>query len=167
MLRVIFLLRNSFKNEGRFYLRFNKLEVAEITTLGGEEREIQVKVDQDKLKLYRISHVQVVEAINRSGIDLPAGKVQTDKESNSVRLTGKFSSVDDINYVQIAMPMPGSPIYVKDVADVVDGTKEMTSVSRYNGKNGIGLYSKTRRCQCRRCLKISTGKIQKYRDSKR
>lgn len=116
--------------------------VAEITTLGGEEREIQVKVDQDKLKLYRISLVQVVEAINRSGIDLPAGKVQTDKESNSVRLTGKFSSVDDINYVQIAMPMPGSPIYVKDVAEVVDGTKEMTSVSRYNGKNGIGLLLK-------------------------
>ena len=37
--------------------------------------------------------VQVVEAINRSGLDLPAGKVQTDKESNSVRLTGKFTSI--------------------------------------------------------------------------
>ncbi len=41
--------------------------VAEITLLGGEEREIQVKADQDKLKLYNISLYQVVEAINRSG----------------------------------------------------------------------------------------------------
>ncbi|MBK8851871.1 MAG: efflux RND transporter permease subunit [Saprospiraceae bacterium] len=116
--------------------------VAEITVLGGEEREIQVKINQDKLKLYKISMVQVVEAINRSGLDLPAGKVQTEKESNSVRLTGKFASVEDIKNVQVALPVIGSPVYVKDVADVIDGIKETTSISRYNGKNGIGLMLK-------------------------
>ncbi len=116
--------------------------VAEITVLGGEEREIQVKINQDKLKLYRISMIQVVEAINKSGLDLPAGKVQTDKESNSVRLTGKFTSLEDIKNVQVAMPVLGSPVYVKDVAIVMDGIKETTSISRYNGKNGIGLMLK-------------------------
>ncbi|MFL0683183.1 MAG: efflux RND transporter permease subunit [Algoriphagus aquaeductus] len=116
--------------------------VAEITVLGGEEREIQVKINQDKLKLYKISMVQVVEAINRSGLDLPAGKVQTEKESNSVRLTGKFTSIEDIKNVQVAMPILGSPVYVKDIADVIDGIKETTSISRYNGKNGIGLMLK-------------------------
>ena len=116
--------------------------VAEITVLGGEEREIQVKINQDKLKLYKISMIQVVEAINKSGLDLPAGKVQTDKESNSVRLTGKFTSLEDIKNVQVAMPVLGSPVYVKDVAVVMDGIKETTSVSRYNGKNGIGLMLK-------------------------
>jgi len=72
--------------------------------LGGEEREIQVKVDQEKLRLYKISLAQVVESINRSGLDLPAGKVQSDKVNNSVRLTGKFATVDDIMNVQVAMP---------------------------------------------------------------
>lgn len=116
--------------------------VAEIIVLGGEEREIQVKINQDKLKLYKISMVQVVEAINRSGLDLPAGKVQTEKENNSVRLTGKFRSLEDIKNVQVAMPVLGSPVYVKDVADVIDGIKETTSISRYNGKSGIGLMLK-------------------------
>ncbi|MBI5540323.1 MAG: efflux RND transporter permease subunit [Bacteroidia bacterium] len=116
--------------------------VAEITLLGGEEREIQVKVDQDKLKLYKISLYQVVDAINRSGIDLPAGKVQTDKEKNSVRLTGKFVTINDIMNVQVATPAPGSPVYVKNVAAVIDGVKEISSVSRYNGVNGIGLLLK-------------------------
>lgn len=116
--------------------------VAEITLLGGEEREIQVKVDQDKLKLYKISLVQVVETINRSGLDLPAGKVQTGQENNTVRLTGKFNTLEDINNVQVGMPIPGSPIYVKNVASVVDGIKETTSFSRYNGKAGIGLMLK-------------------------
>lgn len=116
--------------------------VAEITVLGGEEREIQVKVDKEKLKLYRISLYQVVEAINRSGIDLPAGKVQTDTENSSVRLVAKFNTLNDIKNVQLAMPLPGSPVYVRDVAEVNDGSKEISSVSRYNGKNGIGLLIK-------------------------
>jgi len=116
--------------------------VAELTILGGEEREIQVKANRDKLKLYKISLYQVVEAINRSGLDLPAGKVQTDQENNSVRLTGKFATIDDIKNVQVAMPMLGSPVYVKDIAQVVDGIKETTSISRYNGKDGIGILLK-------------------------
>ncbi len=116
--------------------------VAEITILGAEEREIQVKINPEKLELYKISLVQVVEAINRSGLDLPAGKVQTTKKNNSIRLFGKFTSVIDIENVQVAMPIIGSPVYVKDLAEVIDGIKEINSISRYNGINGIGLLLK-------------------------
>jgi len=116
--------------------------VAEITLLGGEEREIKVKVNKEKLKLYKISLSQVVEAINRAGLDLPAGNVQTDTETNSVRLVGKFNTLDHIRNVQVAMHIPNSPIYVRDVAEVMDGIREVTSVSRFNGKNGIGLLLK-------------------------
>lgn len=116
--------------------------VAEITILGGEEREIQVKVNQDKLKSYKLSLSQVVEAINRSGLDLPAGKVQSAKENNSVRLIGKFATVENIMNVQVAMPIFGSPVYVRILATVTDGIKEISSVSRFNGVNGIGLMLK-------------------------
>ncbi|MFO7723474.1 MAG: efflux RND transporter permease subunit [Bacteroidales bacterium] len=116
--------------------------VAEITLLGGEEREIQVKVNQDKLKLYKVSLSQVVEAINRSGLDIPSGKVQTDTENNPVRLTGKFTSLDDIENVLVARHVAESPVYVKDVATVIDSVREATSFSRYNGTDGIGLLLK-------------------------
>lgn len=116
--------------------------VAEITMLGGEEREIQVKVDKEKMKLYKVSLLQVVEAINRSGIDLPAGKIQTETENNSVRLVGKYNDINAIKNVQVAMPFPNSPVYVKDVAEVSDGIKEISSYSRFNGKAGIGLMIK-------------------------
>lgn len=116
--------------------------VAEITLLGGEQREFQVKVSQEKLKLHKLSLSQVVDAINRSGLDLPSGKVQTSTENNSVRLTGKFQTIEDIRNVQVSMPLPGSPVYVKDIGTVVDGIKEVSSVSRYNGKDGIGLLLK-------------------------
>jgi HAE1 family hydrophobic/amphiphilic exporter-1 len=116
--------------------------VAELTLLGGEQREIQVKVNQAKLRLNNLSLIQVVEAINRSGIDLPTGKIESSTESNSVRLTGKFTKIEDVKNVQVAMPILGSPIYVKDVAEVTDGIKKIMSVSRYNGKNGIGILLK-------------------------
>ena len=116
--------------------------VAEITLLGGEEREIQVNVLPDKLKLYKIPLSQVVEAINRSGLDIPAGQVKSNGENNSVRLIGKYKDLRGIKDVQVAMPIPGNPIYVKDVAEVKDGIKDITSVSRFNGKTGIGLLLK-------------------------
>ena len=116
--------------------------VAEINIIGGNIREIQVKMNQDKLKLYKISMLQIVEVINRSGLDLPSGKIHTEKENNSVRLTGKFTSIDNIKNIQVAMPVIGSPVYLKDVAEVIDGVKEINSISRYNGKNGIGLLLK-------------------------
>jgi len=116
--------------------------VAEITMLGGEQREILVKVNQKKLKLYKVSLLHVVEAIKQSDIDIPSGDVKTNKEYHSVRLIGKFKNISQIMNVQVAMPSPGNPVYVKDVASVVDGVKEITSVSRYNGVNGIGILLK-------------------------
>jgi HAE1 family hydrophobic/amphiphilic exporter-1 len=116
--------------------------VAELTILGVEEREIQVKVDQRKLEHYQLSINQIVEAINRSGFDIPAGKITNEKQSNSVRIAGKYTQLMDVEMVQVAMPFPGNPIYVKDVATVTNGIKEITSVSRYNGQNGIGILLK-------------------------
>ena len=116
--------------------------VAEITVLGGEQREIQVNIDPEKLRYYQIPLQQVVEAINRAGLDVPAGNVQTDQVQNSVQLSGKFKELSAIENVQVAMPVPGAPVYVRDLAVVSDETKEITSISRFNGKEGIGLLLK-------------------------
>ncbi len=116
--------------------------VAEIDILGGEQREFQVIVDPGKLKHNKVSLSQVTEALLRAGRDIPAGKIKTDKAENSVRLLGKFHKLEDIENVQVAMRAPGSPIYVKDVANVVDGIKEISSVSRFNGVEGLGLILK-------------------------
>jgi HAE1 family hydrophobic/amphiphilic exporter-1 len=116
--------------------------VAEMTVLGGEQREIQVKLNQEKLKLNKLAVNQVIQAITMSGKDIPAGAIVSDTERNSVRVVGKFKTIQDIENVQVGMLHPGSPIYVKDVATVINGVKEITSVSRFNGKEGIGFLLK-------------------------
>jgi hydrophobic/amphiphilic exporter-1 (mainly G- bacteria), HAE1 family len=119
--------------------------VAEITLLGGIKREIQVLLNPEKLALYNLSIVQVNEALIRGGLDLPAGSVQTNELRTSVRLIGKYETLSDIKNVLLAMPRPGEPIYLGDVAIVVDGIAEQSSVSRFNGTEGIGLLIKKQR----------------------
>ncbi len=116
--------------------------VAEISVLGAVEREIQVKIDKDKLKLYNLSILQVSEAINRSSMEIPAGKIKSTNGQMTVKLNGKFSTIYDLKNQIIAMPAPGQYVYLKDIADVKDGFKEIASVSRFNGKNGLGLLLK-------------------------
>lgn len=116
--------------------------VAELTLLGGQRREIQVQVDPDRLRLRRISLTQVVEAINRVGADVPAGKIQSDTAFNTIRLAGKYRRASDVEMVQVKMAAPGSPVYVRDIAVVSDTIAETTSVSRYNGQEGIGVLVK-------------------------
>src|SRR5690554_119198 len=116
--------------------------VAELTLLGGREREVQVNIQPHLLKQHKVSILQVVQAINQSGVDIPAGNIRTEEFDNTLRLKGKFNTLKEIENVQVAMPMPGNPIYVKDIAKVEDRTVEITSVSRYNGKEGIGILLK-------------------------
>ncbi len=116
--------------------------VAELSVLGVEEREIQVLINESKLEYYKISMLQVVEAINRSGMDIPAGKIEIENHSNSVKLSSKYHTIPDIENIQVAIFPPNTSIYVRDLAVVKDGVKEIKSVSRYNGKNGIGILLK-------------------------
>ncbi|MCC7158835.1 MAG: efflux RND transporter permease subunit, partial [Ignavibacteria bacterium] len=116
--------------------------VAEITLLGGEQREILVTVDKDKLNHFKISLLQVSEAINSASMEIPAGQVKTNETQMTVKLQGKFNSISDIEDLIIAAPASGSFVYLKNIATITDGEKDIVSVNRYNGLNGIGMLLK-------------------------
>ncbi|GGH44090.1 multidrug ABC transporter [Dyadobacter endophyticus] len=116
--------------------------VAEITMTGGDQREIRVNVNNDKLRFYGLSLLQVTQAINQANLDFPTGKVKSTSENMTLRLAGKFASLDDIRNLVITSPVNNSPIRVGDVAEITDGLTDAESISRYNGGNGIGLFIK-------------------------
>ncbi|MBO9612036.1 MAG: efflux RND transporter permease subunit [Dyadobacter sp.] len=116
--------------------------VAEITMTGGDQREIRINVNNDKLRFYGLSLLQVTQAINQANLDFPTGKVKNTSENMTLRLAGKFASLDDIRNLVITSPVNNSPIRVGDVADITDGLTDAESISRYNGVNGIGLFIK-------------------------
>lgn len=117
--------------------------VAEITVLGGEEREIRINADMDKMKYYGISLMQLNATIQAANIEIPTGKLKDDNSQVTVRLAGKFKTMDDIrNQVILAMGPNSSSIKIGDVADVTDATKDVSTIARFNGKPGVALLIK-------------------------
>jgi len=117
--------------------------VGEITLIGGQEREIQVNINKEKLDYYGLSILNVTQAIANGNQELPAGKVKSEALGQmTVRLSGKYSQVSQLNDLLISQPVAGSPIRLSDVASVADITKDVSTVFRYNGQNGIGMLIK-------------------------
>lgn len=116
--------------------------VAEVSLAGGNEREIRISLDPDKLKTYNLSSLQVLQAIQQSNADFPAGKIKDIHSQTSIRLTGKFKNIDDIRNTVVALDGNGGSVLVKDVAEVLDVEKESTVLNRINGMNSIGISIK-------------------------
>jgi len=117
--------------------------VGEITLIGGQEREIQVNINKEKLDYYGLSILNVTQAIANGNQEFPAGKVKSEGLGQmTVRLSGKYSSVEQLNNLLVGLPVAGSPIRLSDLASVADVTKDVSTVFRYNGQNGIGMLIK-------------------------
>ena len=112
--------------------------VSAVTIIGGQEREIRVELDNQKLNAYGVSVLQVSQSLARENLDFPTGKVDENLNQYIVRLAGKFKSLDEIRAVVIASG-PGGVIYLRDIATVVDGSRETFTISRLNGETSIAL----------------------------
>ncbi|MFN3344297.1 MAG: efflux RND transporter permease subunit [Chloroherpetonaceae bacterium] len=114
--------------------------VAQITLIGGDEREIKIFVNAEKLKSYGLSILQINQAVKNANLDFPTGNIK-DKDGQFVlRIAGKFNSLDELRNLIVARTPKGSDIRLSDVAEVVDGQKDYTNINRINGKTSIGLF---------------------------
>jgi HAE1 family hydrophobic/amphiphilic exporter-1 len=112
--------------------------VAQVNLVGGEEREIQVSMDAEKLKGYGLSVPQVQQMILGSNLDFPTGNVQTREQSMLVRLSGKYKTVEELRNL-VLTSKNGISIRLSDVADVQDAQKEVKKISRVNQQNSIAV----------------------------
>jgi HAE1 family hydrophobic/amphiphilic exporter-1 len=112
--------------------------VGSVDLVGGAEKEVQIEVDAGKLKAYNISIQDVIMSVGSQNVEIPGGNVTEGPRQLLVRTMGKYKTVDDFSKVIVATPN-GKPVYLSDVARVVDGTKEQTSLTRVNGKIAVGL----------------------------
>jgi len=112
--------------------------VGQVNVVGGLEREIKVKVDNDKLTLFNLSLAQVSQAIRSENLNLPAGRITQENYDFLIRTKAEFREVEELNRVIVANP-GGSPVYLRDVAAVSDSTKTRQTISRVNGVENVTL----------------------------
>ncbi len=113
-------------------------EVTRVDIVGALEREIQVNVDMYKMEASTISLQDIENAIKYENMTIAGGSVDMGSMKRSVRVVGEFSDVDQIRDI-IVKSGEGANIYLKDIADVVDGYKERESYARLNKQNVITL----------------------------
>lgn len=113
--------------------------VATIDLVGGEQREIRVEIDNSKLREYDLSLMQVAQVLGSDNLDFPAGTVTASSREFTVRLSGKFRSLDQLRNMVIASTSQGV-VHLSDIADVKDTyKKEDQTFSRIEGTSAIGL----------------------------
>jgi len=113
--------------------------VGQVTLIGGDEREIRVNLDADKVQNYGLSVLQILNAIKSANLDFPTGKLENTQNQLIVRLAGKFQSVNSIRNLIIAKSKDGGDIKLSDIAEVEDGHKEYTTINRINGITSVGI----------------------------
>src|SRR5689334_7423381 len=106
--------------------------VGEVRVVGGLDRAINVWIDAERLAAYQISISSIRQAIERQNADVPGGNVTTGKEELTLRTLGRFTDPRQFSDLVIAN-INGSPVRLRDVGHVEDGTKEQRSLSRLNG----------------------------------
>ena len=112
--------------------------VAAVQVVGGREREIQVRVDQNRLRAYGLSMQQIGGALAQANLSLPAGKLAEGGQEFTVRYDSLYRTVEDLRDL-IIFAAPNGIVYLRDVAEVEDGFKRQTVITRYNGEESVGL----------------------------
>jgi len=117
--------------------------VLEVNVTGGLEREIQIEVMPDKLAYYQIPITSLQSVILSENQNTSGGSITLGDGRYQLRVPGEFQSPDEI-YSLVVSSYGGKPVYLKDVARVVDGFKEETSRSRLDGREAVNIAVKKR-----------------------
>lgn len=115
--------------------------VAQVDLVGGQEREIQVNLDEKKMQGYGIAIADVQQAILSSNLDFPTGALKTRTSRSTIRLSGKYKSVEEMNNLVISNK-DGAQVRLSDIATVFDTQKDVEKVARYNQNSTILLQVK-------------------------
>jgi HAE1 family hydrophobic/amphiphilic exporter-1 len=118
--------------------RLERLDgVASAIVFSPEETEILVNVDKGKLEARGISIRQVENAITASNINLPSGYLDERHHEYLIRTIGEFENIQEIKAVVVGTGKQGEPIFIRDIADVKETSREIRSRVRINGTSGV------------------------------
>jgi multidrug efflux pump len=112
--------------------------VLRVTLVGGLEREVRVEVDPERLRLYKLALSDVVEAIEKENVSIPGGDLDLGNLTYAVRVPGEVDEPREVGDFVI-QAVNGSPVFVRDVAEVYFGFKDRASYARINGQESVAL----------------------------
>ena len=114
--------------------------IGEISLMGTLERNIRIWLDAARLDEKGLTVRDVISALQREHIELPAGRLETTGREVNVRVLGEAVDLETLRRI-VVREVQGSPIYLSDVALVEDGFEDVRRLARMDGgpAQGIGI----------------------------
>ncbi|MFL5744367.1 MAG: efflux RND transporter permease subunit [Niastella sp.] len=109
-----------------------------VDLVGAPEREFQINVDNYKMRSANITFDDIANAVSRENMDISGGLLDVGSMKRTLQLKGQIKTEFDLQKV-VVRNTSGSPIYLKDIAEIKDTTKERESYARLDGKPVITL----------------------------
>ncbi|MGV3719515.1 MAG: efflux RND transporter permease subunit [Actinomycetota bacterium] len=124
-----------------------------VTAVGGSTREVQIRVDPDRLAANGLSVLDLLRPLQAASRSAPAGSVAAGERDIAIRVLGEFGSLEDIRKTAIppsntlAMAMrrgrgpavPSAPLQLGDLAEVTETAAEPEQITRVGRRESIGL----------------------------
>jgi multidrug efflux pump len=118
--------------------------IGEISLMGSQDRNVRVWLDATKLDEKGLTVRDVISALQREHIELPAGRLETQGREVNVRVLGEAIDLETLRKI-VVREVNGSPIYIGDLALVEDGFDDTRRIARVNGVPAQGLSVKKQR----------------------
>jgi multidrug efflux pump subunit AcrB len=114
--------------------------IGEISLMGTLERNVRIWLDAARLDEKSLTVRDVISALQREHIELPAGRLETPGREVNVRVLGEAIDLETLRKI-VVREVGGSPIYISDVAMVEDGFEDIRRIARVDGgpAQGIGI----------------------------
>ncbi|MBZ0113513.1 MAG: efflux RND transporter permease subunit, partial [Thermoanaerobaculia bacterium] len=112
--------------------------VGEITEGGSLERNVRIWVDAAALDARNLTVTDVIAALQRQHVELPAGRIEVPGREVNVRVLGEAVDLETLRKI-VVRDDAGSPVYLSDVALVEDGFEDIRRFGRVNGEPAQGL----------------------------
>src|SRR5215470_15864155 len=106
--------------------------VGQVLILGGQQRQINVWLDADRLRAYNITVTDVSRALQAQNIEIPGGRMDQGPQSVTLRTLGRVQTVQEFNDIVVRQNQ-GHPIKISDVAQVEDGQADANTLANIDG----------------------------------
>ena len=110
--------------------------VSEIDVYGGQEQEVAIETDPDKLENYNLSIVDVYNKMKSSSINIPGGILREGEKEYLIKIEAEIETADEIKEI-ILSNKDGHLLKLKDIANIKVAPKDVKSIYRKNGEDSI------------------------------
>jgi len=108
--------------------------VAEVAAVGGFEKQLQVQLDPNRMMAHGVSTDEVVTAIQESNADSGGRTLEIAGHEHMIRGRGYIKSLADIETIPLRVSADGTPLLVRDVAQVSSGSEARRGLAEWNGE---------------------------------